>query len=139
MKFKHILAAFLFGTAMVPLIMPSSISAQDRINPARTSDLSDEDWTAWRVGVLTAEEADKALMRGDYANAVALYEKTLTYFRALQKKRPHWNQKGLQSRIQTIERSLSGIRQKYNVRTGGSSAQVGNAQANANAMATISE
>ena len=89
-------------------LAPDTLCAQAaRVNPARTSDLSNEDWTSWRVGVLTCEEADKAYAAGNYTDAAALYEKAILHFRAVQKSKPYWNRKGIAERIAAMEKKTN--------------------------------
>lgn len=92
-------------------LAPDTLCAQTaRINPARTSDLSNEDWTSWRVGVLTGEEADKAYASGNYADAAALYDKAILHFRTVQKSKPYWNRKGIADRIAAMGKKADSAR-----------------------------
>ncbi len=125
------------------LIAAGDLSAQARVNPARTSDLSDNDWNAWRTGVVTSEEADKAYLARDFASAAALYEKTIELFQSVQKNNPSWNKKGLADRIQLLNRKLSAAkrRQSEQEKISGSTDSVDRkiAAVNANAVAETAE
>ena len=143
MNKKTFLLAGLLAAAVLPL-SDGNLNAQGRVNPARTSDLSDDDWNAWRIGVLTAEEADKAYLARNYVNAAAMYAKTLQLFRTLQQNKPHWNKKGLEDRISTIERKLSAAKRRQAEQVnmtgvGGTVEEQKIAAANADAVAEISE
>ena len=82
---------------------PAILNAQQRPGPVRTSDLSDEDWNSWRIGVITSEEADKAYTSQNYTNAIALYDKAIALFKSVQKNKPSWNKKGIALRIAQLE------------------------------------
>jgi len=95
-------------TALIAFTIPQALDGQTaRVNPARTSDMTNQDWTLWRVGVLTGEEADKAYASKNYANAAALYEKAISHLQALQKSKPHWNRKGVLDRIAFMEKRMA--------------------------------
>lgn len=122
------------------------LQAQNRPGPVRTSDLSDEDWNSWRIGVMTSEEADKAYTSQQYANAIALYDKAIALFKSVQKNKPSWNKKGIATRITQLERKKqSAERRKADLDLQGSSTaedqtlQQKIAAANADATAQIAE
>lgn len=110
---KKFSLVFLTAFAFLSLLLTTKeLPAQDRKYPARTTDLSDEDWTAWRAGVETAETADKAYINKDYTAAAALYRKTLDLFRKVRKSNPYWNRNGLIYRITILERKLAAAERK---------------------------
>ncbi len=122
------------------------LHAQQRPGPIRTSDLSDEDWNSWRIGVITSEEADTAFVSQKYANAIALYEKAIALFQSVQKNKPSWNKKGIAARIAQLEqKKQSAERRKADLDLqNDSSADDQNlrkkiAAANADSVAQISE
>ena len=122
------------------------LNAQQRPGPVRTSDLSDEDWNSWRIGVITSEEADKAYTSQNYTNAIALYEKAIDLLKSVQKNKPSWNKKGIASRLTQLEqKKQSALRRKAdqdllkNQTAGDLNIQQQIAAANADAVAQISE
>ena len=122
------------------------LNAQQRPGPVRTSDLSDEDWNSWRIGVITSEEADKAYTSQNYTNAIALYEKAIDLLKSVQKNKPSWNKKGIASRLTQLEqKKQSALRRKADQdllkkqTAGDLNIQQQIAAANADAVAQISE
>ncbi len=112
MNYKNLfyLCSF-FATALFAFV-PEAAHAQARINPSRTSDLSDKAWNLWRIGVETCETADKAYTEKRYAEAGALYEKTLETFRKVQAENSSWNKRGLEYRIKSTARKLELAKKK---------------------------
>ncbi len=135
----------LAGLMSAAFLATGDLSAQARVNPARTSDLSDNDWNAWRTGVVTSEEGDKAYLARQYSTAAALYEKTIQLFQSVQKSNPSWNKKGLADRIQMLNRKLSAAQrrqaelQKQGGSTDAPTAEQKIAAVNADAVAEIAE
>ncbi len=132
---------FLTGFLTASMLVSGALSAQAKVNPARTSDLSDNDWNAWRTGVITSEEADKAYLGRQYTAAAALYEKTIKLFQSVQKSNPSWNKKGLADRISLLERKLNAAKRRQseqtNVKTVSAEQEI--AAVNADAIAEIAE
>ena len=123
-----------------------NLNAQQRLHPVRTSDLSDEDWNSWRIGVITSEEADKAYTSRNYTNAIALYDKAIALFQSVQKNKPSWNKKGIADRIAQLERKKQSAERRREDQQNerkqtpeDQSLQSKIAAANADAVAEISE
>ncbi len=135
----------LAGFMSAAFLATGDLSAQARVNPARTSDLSDNDWNAWRTGVVTSEEGDRAYLSRQYSTAAALYEKTIQLFQSVQKSNPSWNKKGLADRIQMLNRKLSAAQRRQaelQKQGGGTNAPTADqkiAAVNADAVAEIAE
>lgn len=143
---KKILLAAVLVTITAVSGSPAVLQAQQRPGPVRTSDLSDEDWNSWRIGVITSEEADKAYTSQNYTNAIALYEKAIDLLKSVQKNKPSWNKKGIASRLTQLEqKKQSALRRKAdqdllkNQTAGDLNIQQQIAAANADAVAQISE
>ena len=142
---KILLVAVLSATAILagPAV---NLNAQQRLHPVRTSDLSDEDWNSWRIGVITSEEADKAYTSRNYTNAIALYDKAIALFQNVQKNKPSWNKKGIADRIAQLERKKQSAERRREDQQSDrkqtpedQSLQSKIAAANADAVAEISE
>lgn len=142
---KFLLVAVLSATAILagPAV---NLNAQQRLHPVRTSDLSDEDWNSWRIGVITSEEADKAYTSRNYTNAIALYDKAIALFQNVQKNKPSWNKKGIADRIAQLERKKQSAERRREDQQSDrkqtpedQSLQSKIAAANADAVAEISE
>lgn len=145
---RKILLAAVLVTITAVSGSPAVLQAQQRPGPVRTSDLSDEDWNSWRIGVITSEEADKAFTSQNYANAIALYDKAMALFKSVQQNKPSWNKKGIAARIEQLERKKqSAERRKADQDLLNDSDQTADNQniqkqiaaANADAVAQISE
>lgn len=142
---RKILLVAVLSVAAVLSGSVSNLNAQQRLHPVRTSDLSDEDWNSWRIGVITSEEADKAYTSRNYTNAIALYDKAIALFQSVQKNKPSWNKKGIADRIAQLEKKkLSAERRREDLldkkqTPEDQSIQNKIAAANADAVAEISE
>lgn len=137
LNYKSLILASLMAAA-APVLPGQILSAQDSA-PASSSQLSDENWNAWRMGIFTAEEADAAFRDGKYVNAVTLYKRAAEMFRKVQREQPEWNPASIASRISSIERKVQLAEERSAAQKTPGSLDQKIADANANAVQQIAE
>ena len=138
LNYKSLVLASLMAAAAAPVLPDQVLSAQDSA-PASSSQLSDENWNAWRMGIFTAEEADAAFRDGKYVNAVTLYKRAAEMFRKVQREQPDWNPASIASRISSIERKVQLAEERSAAQKTPGSLDQKIADANANAVQQIAE
>lgn len=138
LNYKSLVLASLMAAAAAPVLPDQVLSAQDSA-PASSSQLSDENWNAWRMGIFTAEEADAAFRDGKYVNAVTLYKRAAEMFRKVQREQPDWNPASIASRISSIERKVQLAEERSAAQKAPGSLDQKIADANANAVQQIAE
>lgn len=66
-------------------------------------------WDAWRQGYEIFLKGESSRDRGEYAQAVALFQKSLELYREILRMRPDWDQNVIRRRIADCEREIAEI------------------------------
>ncbi|MBR7107638.1 MAG: tetratricopeptide repeat protein [Lentisphaeria bacterium] len=78
-------------------------------------------WEDWRSGYTNCDKAERQLERGNYTEALTLFEKARKSYLSVRSARPDWNQQVIAERIadcdrriNEVRRLLGGVRQRKN-------------------------
>ncbi len=67
-------------------------------------------WDAWRSGYTSCEQAERQFERGNYTEALSLFEKAKKNYLDVRSARPDWNQRVISERIGECERRINEVR-----------------------------
>ena len=67
-------------------------------------------WDSWRSGYTSCEQAERQYERGNYTEALSLFEKSKKHYLDVRSARPDWNQRVIAERISECERRIGEVR-----------------------------
>ena len=67
-------------------------------------------WDSWRSGYTSCEQAERQFERGNYTEALSLFEKARKNYLDVRSARPDWNQRVISERIGECERRINEVR-----------------------------
>lgn len=67
-------------------------------------------WDSWRSGYTSCEQAERQFERGNYTEALSLFEKSKKHYYDVRSARPDWNQRVIAERISECDRRISEVK-----------------------------